>query len=237
MNASIYKAASGAIAQMQRLDIAAQDLANVSTTGYKGQRISFTEVLVGDSSASERPGGLVAAGDQKTNFLQGEIQTTGNPLQLAINGEGLFAVQTSRGERYTRNGTFTLKSDGTIVTSSGDPVLGESGPLQISGSQIQVAADGTVSADGSEIGKLRIVRIPNPRLAIKEGANFLRTSPANIEVVADPAVQQGALEQSNVSAVEGMVSLITLHRQFEAYQRAMGLIDSVTQKAIAYNPA
>jgi flagellar basal-body rod protein FlgF len=237
MNASIYKAVSGAIAEMRRLDIAAQDLANVSTTGYKGQRITFAEVLTGLPAGSERAGGLVATGDQKTNFLPGEMQTTGNPFHLAINGQGLFAIQTSRGERYTRNGNFTLTADGTIVTSTGEPVLGEGGPLQVSGSRIEVAADGTVSSDGSELGKLRIVRLLNPRLAIKEGANHFSTPPGNIEVVADPTVQQGALEQSNVSAVDGMVSLIVLHRQFESYQRAMGLIDSITQKAIADNPA
>src|ERR1044071_8315665 len=126
MNASVYKAVSGAIAQMRRLDIAAQDLANVSTSGYKGQRVTFVEVLAG-SAGAERPGGLVANGEQKTNFLQGELQITGNPLHLAINGDGLFAIQTSRGERYTRNGSFTLKSDGTLATSAGDAVLGESG--------------------------------------------------------------------------------------------------------------
>src|ERR1051325_8667980 len=139
MNASIYKAASGAIAEMQRLDVAAQDLANVSTTGYKGQRITFGEVLAG-SPGSDRPGGLVATADQKTNFLPGEMQSSGNPFHLAINGDGLFAVQTPRGERYTRNGSFTLRADGTIVTSAGDPVLGEGGPLQISGSNMQAAA-------------------------------------------------------------------------------------------------
>ena len=237
MNASVYKAVSGAIAQMRRLDITAQDLANVSTSGYKGQRITFAEVLTGSSSASERPGGLVANGEQKTNFNQGEFQTTGNPFHLAINGEGVFAIQTSRGERYTRNGSFTLKADGTLVTAAGDPVLGESGPLQITGSRIQVGVDGTVNSDGSEIGKLRIVRFLNPRLAVKEGTNLFNASPVNIENVAEPTVHQGELEQSNVSAVEGMISLITLHRQFEAYQRAMALIDSMTQKAIADAPA
>jgi flagellar basal-body rod protein FlgF len=236
MNASIYKAVSGAIAEMRRLDVAAQDLANVSTTGYKGQRITFGEVLAGSAPGSERPGGLVATADQKTNFLPGEMQSTGNPFHLAISGDGLFAVQTSRGERYTKNGSFTLRADGTIVTSGGDPVLGEGGPLQISGANMQVAADGTVSSDGTEVGKLRVVRLRNPQLAIKEGANHFGSAPANIEVVADPIVQQGALEASNVNPIEGMVSLITLHRQFEAYQKAMGLIDSLTQKAITNSP-
>ena len=88
MDAAIYKALSGAIAQMHRLEVAAQDLANVNTSGYKGQRLVFSEILANRSAGSERPGGLVAVGDQRTNFFQGEVQATGNPFHLAIEGDG-----------------------------------------------------------------------------------------------------------------------------------------------------
>ena len=233
MDAAIYKALSGAIAQMHRLEVAAQDLANVNTSGYKGQRLVFSEILANRSATGERPGGLVAVGDQRTNFFQGEVQATGNPFHLAIEGDGFFVVQTVRGERYTRNGNFTLKSDGTIITSQGDALLGAGGPLQVSGGKMQIAADGSVSSSEGDIGKLRIVRFKDPRQAVKEGANLFLSPPTNVQETSDIRVLQGELEQSNVSPIDSMVSLIAIQRQFEAYQRAMALMDSATQRMIA----
>ena len=229
----MYKALSGAIAQSHRLEVAAQDLANVNTSGYKGQRLAFSEVLANRLPVSARPGGLVAVGAQKTNLFQGEIHGTGNPFHLAIEGDGWFAMQTPRGERYTRNGSFTLKSDGTIISANGDALLGESGPIQITGGKMEVANDGTVRSDEGEIGKLKIVRFKDARQSLKEGANLFSTAPTNVEPVPDAQVMQGGLEQSNVSPIDGMVTLIAIQRQFEAYQRAMGLMDSATEKMIA----
>jgi flagellar basal-body rod protein FlgF len=234
MDAAMYKALSGAVVQMHRLEVTAQDLANVNTSGYKGQRLSFGEVLAKRLPGEDRPGGLVAVASQLTDLGQGEIQPTGNPLNLALQGDGLFAVQTSRGVRYTRNGAFTLKPDGTLSTMQGDAVLGEGGPIQITGVKIQVAGDGTITSDDGEIGKLKLVRFADPQRVAKEGTNLFVTAPENLQEAADPRVLQGNLEQSNVSSIEGMVSLIALNRQFEASQRAMTLMDSVTQKMISY---
>jgi flagellar basal-body rod protein FlgF len=180
MDAAMYKALSGAIAQARRLEVAAQDLANVNTSGYKGQRIAFSEVLANRFPVSERPGGLVAVGAQKTSLIQGEIHATGNPFHLAVEGEGFFVVQTPRGERYTRNGSFTLKSDGTIISPNRDPLLGESGPIQITGGKMEVAADGSVRSDEGEVGKLKIVRLKDSRQAVKEGATLFSTAPTNV---------------------------------------------------------
>jgi len=229
----MYKALSGAIVQMHRLEIAAQDLANVSTSGYKGQRLLFSEVLASPSAGRERAGGFVAVGDQRTNFFQGEVQRTANPFHLAIQGDGFFVIRTARGERYTRNGNFSLKSDGTIVSQQGDPLLGESGPLQVTGGKMDVAADGSVSSGEGDVGKLRIVQFVESRQAIKEGANLFSSPAANIREASNAQIMQGDLEQSNVSPIDSMVSLITIQRQFEAYERAMALMDSVTQKMIS----
>ncbi len=234
MDAAMYKALSGAVVQMHRLEATAQDLANVNTSGYKGQRLSFSEVLANRLPPEERPGGLVSVASQVTNLAQGEIQPTGNPFNLALEGDGLFVVQTNRGVRYTRNGAFTLKADGTLSTMQGDPVLGEGGPIQVTGVNIQIAGDGTVTSDEGEIGKIKVVRFTDPGRIAKEGANFLLTAPENVQEAADPRVLQGSLEQSNVNSIEGMISLIALNRQFEASQRAMTLMDSVTQKMISY---
>jgi flagellar basal-body rod protein FlgF len=233
MDAAMYKALSGAVAQMRRLEVTAQDLANVNTSGYKGQRLSFSEVLANRLPPDERPGGLVAVAGQRTNLGQGEIQGTGNPFNLALEGDGFFVVQTSRGERYTRNGAFTLKADGTLITPQGDALLGEGGPIQITGAKMEVAGDGTVSSDDGELGKIRIVRFADPRRVIKEGANLFVSDAANVQQAADPRVLQGSLEQSNVSPIDGMLSLIALNRQFEASERAMKLMDSVTEKMLS----
>jgi flagellar basal-body rod protein FlgF len=232
MDAAIYKALSGAIAQMRKLETASQDLANVNTTGYKGQRLAFNEVLAERSPADARSGGFVAVGQQRTNFIQGHLRSTGNPLNLAIDGEGYFVVQTPRGERYTRSGGFTLGADGTVVTPQGEPVLSEGGPIQISGGKMDVGLDGTVRSENGEIGRLRIVRFVDNNEVAKEGANTFRTEAANVEDVVAPRVAQGHLEQSNVSPIDSMVALISIQRQFEAYERAMKLMDGATQKMI-----
>ena len=234
MDAAFYKALSGAVTQMRRLEVASQDLANVNTSGYKGQRLSFAEVLAKRAPAEDRPGGFVAVGDQRTYFAPGVLQGTGNPFNLAIEGEGFFVVQTARGERYTRNGGFTMKADGTVITSGGDPLLGEGGPIQIAeGKVMEVASDGTVRSDNSDIGKLRIVRFTEPRKAVKEGANLLVTEPSNLTVVDAARIVQGNLEQSNVSPIDSMVQLISINRQFESYERAMKMMDSMTEKMLA----
>jgi flagellar basal-body rod protein FlgF len=232
MDAAIYKALSGAVAQMRRLEVAAQDLANVNSPGYKGQRLSFSEVLASRAPASERSGGLVAVGGNKTNMNPGEIHTTGNPFNLSIAGEGYFVVQTARGERYTRSGNFTLKADGTLITTDGNPVLGEAGPLQINGGKMVVAADGTVSTDQGDAGKLRIVRLIDPQRTFKEGANLFQSERINIGEVANVQIMQGGLEQSNVNPIDNMVLLIANQRQFDAYERAIRLMDSATEKMI-----
>ena len=233
MDAAMYKALSGAVAQMRYLDAASQDLANVNTSGYKRQRLAFSEVLARRQPANDRAGGWVAIGAQRTQLAQGAVSGTGNPLDVAVEGDGFFAIQTSRGERYTRNGGFTLKADGTLITPAGDAVLGDGGPLQITGQKIEIASDGTVRSDEGEIGTIKIVRFVDPNQVAKEGANLFATTPANIQPAPDARIVQGSLEQSNMSPVEGMVSLITINRQFESYQRAMSLMDSATEKVIA----
>ena len=233
MDAAMYKALSGAIVQMRKLEVVSQDLANINTSGYKGQRLAFNEVLAARLPAETRSGGFVAVGDQRTDFLQGHLQGTGNPFHLAIDGEGYFVVETPRGERYTRSGGFTMSADGTVITPQGEPLLGEGGPIQVPGGRMIVGLDGTVRSENGEVGKLRIVRFLENRQVVKEGANLLRADAANVEDVATPRVAQGSLEQSNVSPIDSMVSMITIQRQFEAYERAMKLMDGATEKMIA----
>ena len=233
MEAAMYKALSGAVVEMRRLETASQDLANINTAGYKGQRLAFSEVLAKRVAPEDRPGGFVAVAGQRTNLHQGAIEGSGNPLHLALEGDGYFVIQTARGERYTRNGGFTLRADGTVITPGGDALLGEGGPLQLNGASMVVSADGTVRSDNNEIGKLRMVRFKDAGKAEKEGANLFRSDVTNVTAAGDARVVQGHLEQSNVGAVDSMVALISINRQFESYQRAMKLLDSVTEKILS----
>jgi flagellar basal-body rod protein FlgF len=232
MDAGMYKALSGAVVQMRRLEITSQDLANVNTSGYKGQRLAFNEVLASRFPVSERSGGFVAIGDQRTSLTQGVLQATGSDFHLAVEGDGYFVVRTPQGERYTRHGSFTMAADGTVITPQGDALLSEGGPFQIA-EKMEIAADGTITSNEGELGKLRIIRFVKPREAIKEGTNLFKTDPANVQGALNARVFQGNLEQSNVSPIDSMTSLITINRQFEAYQRAMKLMDTATDKMIA----
>ena len=233
MDAAMYKALSGAVLQMRRLEMTAQDLANVNTSGYKGQRLAFGEVLARRLPAEDRPGGFVAVAGDRTQFGQGALEDTGNPFNLAIEGDGYFAVQTARGERYTRNGSFTMRADGTVITPLGETLLTEGGPLQLTGNNMEVGPDGTVRSDNAEIGRLRIVRFNDAKRAAKEGSNVFVTDPANVIDAENIRVVQGTLEQSNVSPIDSMVSLIQINRNFEAYERAMKLMDSMTEKIVS----
>jgi flagellar basal-body rod protein FlgF len=232
MDAAIYKALSGMMVQVHRLDVTAQDLSNANTGGYKGQRLAFSEVLANRLPADDRPGGWVAIGAQRTNFGPGILQGTGNPFHLAIEGDGYFVIQTANGERYTRNGSFTMKSDGTLITPEGNALLGEAGPLRLTGQNLEVGIDGKVRSNNTDIGKLRIARFIDNAKVTKVGINRFSSDAGNVTAAEDGRMYQGFLEQSNVSPIESMMVMVSVQRQFESYQRAIKLMDSVTEKMI-----
>jgi flagellar basal-body rod protein FlgG len=232
MNAAMYKALSGAIVQMRRLESVSQDLANVNTAGYKGERLVFREILADPTQRQSRAGGQVAVTEQRTDLSNGEFRATNNPFDLAIHGDGFFAIQTSRGVRYTRQGTFSLSANNTVVTPAGEPVLGEGGPVRLTGAKMDVTADGTVLSDGKEVDKLKVVRFADPTRLVREGATVFRAPDGEAQPAANSQVLQGNLEQANVNPIETMVTLIDLQRQFDAYERAMRTMDSVTEKVV-----
>ena len=216
MDAAIYKALSGAVAQTRRLEIVVQNLGNVNTPGYKAQSLSFSEVLNDqESSGAEESAGMVAANRVKSNMNPGEVYSTGNPLNLAILGDGYFAVETARGERYTRAGSFSLRGDGTLVTPQGDPVLGDGGPMVITGGKVEVTIDGLVSSSQGQVGKLKIVRLNNPQQALREGGNLFQVDPGNVSGAADVQIMQGGLEQSNVKPSEVLIQMVEAQRLYD----------------------
>ena len=224
MDRLIYLAMAGAKATMQRQDVLAHNLANVSTTGFRAEMQAFRAVPVVGDGASTRVYALESTigYDDRT----GPTETTGRPLDVAPQGKAWLAVQSLDGtEAYTRAGALQVSAEGQLVTPSGLPVLGDGGPIAIpAGATLEVASDGTITASTGRgrpqpVGKLKLV---TPEAPMTRGTDGLFRA-ADGELPADPAarLQSGALEGSNVSAVETMVSMIAAARQFEQQMKVL----------------
>lgn len=237
MNSGLYAALSGGIAAMKRMDIISNNLANVNTPGYKKDQMLFESMLAGNINPPAVPQGSTADPIlQKENvyvdYGVGSMAQTGNPLDLAIDGDGFFVVQTPQGQAYTRQGNFRMAVDGTLVTSDGYPVMGQNGVIRIQGGQVEIDAKGVVTVDGTPSGTIRIVDFPKPyKLTKLSNAQFL---PANPQVTPQPAtggISQGQLEGSNVETITEMARMIETSRYFEACQRVIKGFDDMTGKA------
>ncbi|HRP27851.1 MAG TPA: flagellar basal-body rod protein FlgF [Burkholderiaceae bacterium] len=225
MDRMIYLSMSGAKAAMQRQDSLANNLANVSTTGFRAELEATRAVPVLGSGASTRVFALETTIGHSD--APGPITTTGRSLDVAVKGASWLAVQALDGtEAYTRAGSLDVDAEGTIVTRSGLQVLGDGGPIQLPpGSEATIAADGSISArlpngSSSVVGRLKLV---TPEAPLARGADGLFRAIGGEALDADPLarVQDGALEGSNVSAVENMVAMIAAARQFEAQMKLM----------------
>ena len=224
MDRLIYLAMSGAKATMQRQETLANNLANVSTTGFRAELAAFRAVPVEGSGASTRVYALESTPGY--DATPGQVAATGRNLDVAMKGAAWLAVQGLDGtEAYTRGGSLDINAEGNLVTTAGLTVLGDGGPIQVPPeTQVGIAADGTVSATAANgrstsIGKLKLV---TPEAPLSRGTDGLFRA-ADGDLSADPLarVQDGALEGSNVSAVETMVAMIAAARQFEAQMRSL----------------
>lgn len=224
----IYEVAQDMMARILRNDAIAENLANINTSGYKTQRV-FRRVL--DDVASNQRSALSV--QTFTRFAQGEVEITQRPLDIAINGDGFFVIETPLGQRYTRCGAFTISPAGILTTLGGDVVLGNGGPIMINGSQVSISRDGRVLVDGSEVGIISIVRFSNPATLIREGNQYVATTEEPTPVDADEVdLVQGALERSNVNPIDEMVEMIAIQRGFESDQRAIRLQDESARNLI-----
>jgi flagellar basal-body rod protein FlgF len=221
MDRGLYIAASGMLAEQIRQDQIANDLANASTPGYKGDRTAqrtFGDLLLANSATGGtvgRQSTAVQVDTIETDFSPRPARDTGEPLDFAITGEGFFAVRTAQGVRYTRNGQFTVSPQGLLVTAQGDPVLGRGGRT------VRVGDDGRVDPRS-----LDVVRLENPR---KEGDNLVLGTPAGGAGAGQ--VRAGALEASGADAARSMVDMIASLRAFEAGQRVIHTIDETLAKS------
>jgi len=220
----IYLSMSGAKATMQRQDVLANNLANVSTVGFRAELQAFRAVPVEGSGASTRVYALESTPGY--DATPGVVNGTGRKLDVAMKGNAWLAVQGLDGtEAYTRGGSLDLSADGTLTTRSGLPVLGDGGPIQVpANSEVNIAADGTVSARGANgrstaVGKLKLVTPETPLQRSEDG--LFRAADGDLTADATARLQDGALEGSNVSPVETMVSMISAARQFEAQMKML----------------
>lgn len=202
--------------------VLAHNVANADTPGFRALRPVFAEYVTRQDGAAVPAGGrpIAFAQDRATwrDTSQGPLQTTGNPLDLAINGEGFFAVETPRGERFTRAGRFSIGAGGRIVDMEGNPVLGlEGNPIAVApnDTRITVQGDGTIRSENGALGRLRVVRFDNVQSLRAEGDRLFDPAGEDALPVERPAVLQGVVEGSNVRPILEMTRLTAELREFQ----------------------
>jgi flagellar basal-body rod protein FlgF len=215
----------------RELEVVANNLANINTTGYKSDSSVFEKFLMPEASAGEFPAGSRQVSyvlDRSTwhNLGPGPIQRTGGPLDVAIDGDAFLVVQTAAGQRYTRNGALQISSTGALVTNAGDPVLGTGGPIQFQNTDhdISIGEDGTITVregasatSDSTRGQLQLAHFDNAGALQKQGANLFSAPAGVTPQPASPNVRvvQGSIEQSNVSAVSEMARMVEITRAYQ----------------------
>ncbi|MGM0380768.1 MAG: flagellar basal-body rod protein FlgF [bacterium] len=253
----LYTSASGMVNDQRRMDVISNNLANSTTTGFKEiyhTQKSYPEndMVRTDDQTTELPMGTidkrpeigpmstgVASDGTFVNWSPGSFESTENHLDMAIEGEGLFAVQLEDGEEvYTRNGNFKLNSDREIVAQGGAPVMGEDGPIQLpeSAEEIHVIETGRiVDQDNNVIGDIKIRGFDNPQQLRKMGKNFYRQGEATAQEVPieNYNVHQGMLEKSNVDPINSMMNMIEVNRSHELSSKMIQKQSSVLGKAIS----
>jgi len=240
MDSGFYVAYAGLASRMQALDVVASNLANASTSGFKAQTSFYRalsaaqgeEVLSPLNQAVNRFGIL---GGSLVDLSSGSLESTGNNLDLAMEGAGFFSVQTTAGVRYTRNGSFQLNAAGQVITQDGNFVLAEQGtktiPITLPTGSASVSPDGTVSVDGALVAKLHIVQFAPGTLIVPEGNSKYDAPSGSEKPPKDSSVRQGMLETSNINPVQGAVGLILLQRQAELLGRALSIFSTDFNRA------
>jgi flagellar basal-body rod protein FlgG len=224
----MYAAASGMDAQQQQLDAIGNDLANGSTTGYKSERVGFRDLLyneINEAGTSTTAGAGAAAEVMGRNQSQGAIQTTGDPLDLAIEGNGYFTVKRADGTiALTRDGSFETDATGQLVTAEGDIVQPPiTVPKGISPSNLSIGPDGTVTAGTKQLGKIGLVTVPAPDKLLADGGSLFSVTASSgpTSAASGASIHQGALEGSNVDVATEMVRMVTTQRSYQLESSAI----------------
>ena len=239
MDSGYYAAMTGLVARTQALDTAAANLANAQTPGYRAEREYFRSVLLGPDALDSQLGRTVnnfgLLGGDRLNMAQGALTATGNPLDLAIAGEGFFAVQTANGLRYTRDGSFRRSPVGQLVTGAGEPVLSTAGlAIQLPPGEVAVGADGAVSVAGGVVSTVGVFTFPAGSQLTPEGADrYVAPQGVQAQLAKNSVIHQGALEAANEDVIQGSLDLIVMQRQAEMMQRALTVFHTEFNKTAA----
>ena len=241
VDSGYYAAFTALLAGTQALELAANNLANISTTGYKAQREFYKSVMATLDDSNLRPLSALnqainnygVLGGSRVDVQPGMLERTGNDLDVALEGSGFFVIQTKAGLRYTRNGNLRLDANGQLVTSLGDPVLGDQGALQIPSGPISISPDGTISSQGAVVGQLNVVDFAPGTVFVPEGNSNYKAATGSPTPVADPRVRQGMLEASNMSSIGGTIGLIMIQRQTQLFEQALSIFNNDFDKSAA----
>jgi flagellar basal-body rod protein FlgF/flagellar basal-body rod protein FlgG len=235
MSSGYFAACTGLISRTQSLDTIANNLANVSTPGFRASHNVFSSVLAttdqtGLSVLNQDANDYGVLSGSRLDATQGALTPTGNALDFAMEGPGYFAVQAATGTVYTRGGNFRVSPQGQLVTNTGDPVLGDNGPIAIVGQPVSVSPDGTISVNGAISGRLKMVEFPST-VAVQSAGGTYYTAPAGSAVAAtNSQVRQGMLESSNVNPVTSVVELISAQRDVESMRRVLTMFHTEIDK-------
>ena len=197
-----------------QLDFIASNVVNSSTNGFKAVKLYY--------NAPDPKRQMAFIPQVVVDYSPGTIHRTDNPLDVAINGEGFFAIQSKEGQTYTKQGNFTIDKDGNLVTADGAYVLGKSGKIKLPDGKVNIGEKGDVAVDGNSVDTLKIVSFKNPQaLTRAEGCLFTDPGNAGLAEKTDPLIRQGHIELSNVQVVKEMADMIDLHRSVEFYQKVI----------------
>jgi flagellar basal-body rod protein FlgF len=225
------------IALQRQMDVVANNLANINTTGFKGETLLFEDYL----SPTGEDGDFIGA-DRDLHFTQdwstihdltnGSIEQTGNQLDVALSGNGFLVVQTPAGERYTRSGALQIDATGTLVDFDGNPVMSDLGPLRFEPTEtdITIARNGAIMTNEGAKGTLRMVEFADPQILAKAGDNLFSGEGATTAV--NTVLVQGAIERSNVSGVTEIANMIRVQRAYSSLATLMQRQDEVRRSAI-----
>ncbi|WEK06729.1 MAG: flagellar basal-body rod protein FlgF [Candidatus Devosia phytovorans] len=221
----------------RQMDVLANNMANINTSGFKSEQILFEEYVMPVARDQDFP-----RMDQPLSYVQdwatihdlsgGAMVQTGSDLDVALNGDGFFAVETPAGERWTKAGNFQLSATGTLVDASGNPVLGDGGPIQFGPDEtgILIGTDGSISSSAGQKGRLRVVEFANPETLTREGSNLWAGGEPQVAV--NSRTMQGFIEKSNVSGVAEMAEMIRVTRAYESAANLAQKQDELRRSAI-----
>jgi flagellar basal-body rod protein FlgF len=239
----LYSSSNGMPPMLVRMEVISNNLANLNTTGFKKDKM-FVEMMKDPGVAPKASAGELTNRlnvQRVIDFTDGSLQQTSNPLDVALQGDGFFVLQTAEGPRFTRNGNFTLALDGSLTTLEGIPVAGKDGQIvfpdlqKLAHESIAISPAGEITVGNEHIGTLRIVQFNDPSRLKKDGGSLFRIDEERDPEMSDkeiPTVKQGFLEESNVDGIAEMIEMIELARNFESNQKAIASQDATLDRVM-----